>query len=446
MSDRVRPNPDEMTAIDAVFRPKRVAVLGASADPTKFGHHLVRNLKAFEFPGDVYPISRSAAEICGCRTFPSLHDLPDPVDLVLVSIPVQHVAAGIADAASVSAKAAVVFTAGFQEVGDEGRKLQQDVVASAAGRIRLIGPNCLGIRNFHLPMNASPMPHAVLAPGPIAFISQSGAFGNAAIAALRNLRIGLSKLASIGNMADLTHAHLFRYFAEDEETSVITAFVEGVPDVPFFLDTIAGVSRASRSSSSRAAVRTADSAPRSRTPARSPATDACGRTCFAKPAPPSWGAARSCSTWRRRWHAADGCRRAGVRRSSPSPAAPAWSPPTTARSAASRCRRSRSNCNRCGRSCRRSPRSVIRWKSPDRPNASISAPARRRSWRSRPLTPWSASPSGSTCRSSPSRSSARARSSRSSPASSPRTARPSLPTPACRTIPPSTGRCARSGT
>jgi acetyltransferase len=243
MSDRVREDPDEMTAIDAVFRPKRVAVLGASADPTKFGHHLVRNLKVFEFPGDVYPISRSAAEICGCRTFPSLHDLPGPVDLVLVSIPVQHVAAGIADAASVSAKAAVVFTAGFQEVGDEGRKLQRDVVASAAGRIRLIGPNCLGIRNFHLPMNASPMPHAVLAPGPIAFISQSGAFGNAAIAALRNLRIGLSKLASIGNMADLTHAHLFRYFAEDEETSVITAFVEGVPDVPFFLDTIAAVSR-----------------------------------------------------------------------------------------------------------------------------------------------------------------------------------------------------------
>src|SRR5215207_4064207 len=131
MSDRVRTDPDEMTAIDAVFRPKRVAVLGASADPSKFRHHLVRNLKTFEFPGDVHPISRSAADICGYPTFPSLRDLPGPVDLVLVSIPVQHVAAGIADAASVSAKAAVVFTAGFQEVGDEGRKLQQDVVASA---------------------------------------------------------------------------------------------------------------------------------------------------------------------------------------------------------------------------------------------------------------------------------------------------------------------------
>jgi acetyltransferase len=230
-------------AIDAVFRPKRVAVLGASADPTKFGHHLVRNLKTFEFPGDVYPISRSAAEICGYTTFPSLQDLPHQVDLVLISIPVQHVPASIGDAVKVAAKAAVVFTAGFQEVGEEGRKLQQDMVDRAGGRIRMIGPNCLGIRNFHLPMNASPMPHAALEPGPIAFISQSGAFGNAAIAALRNARIGLSKLASIGNMADLNHAHLFRYFAEDPETSVITAFVEGVPDVAFFLDTIAAVSR-----------------------------------------------------------------------------------------------------------------------------------------------------------------------------------------------------------
>src|SRR5262245_20034985 len=101
---------NEMAAIDAVFRPQRIAVLGASADPTKFGHHLVRNLKTFEFPGEVYPISRSAAEICGYRTFPSLHELPAAIDLVLVSIPVQHVASAIADAAVVAAKAAVVFT------------------------------------------------------------------------------------------------------------------------------------------------------------------------------------------------------------------------------------------------------------------------------------------------------------------------------------------------
>lgn len=234
---------NDISSIDAIFRPTRVAVVGASADPTKFGHSLVRNLKNFNFPGEVYPISRTSDEILGCKTFSSLKDIPQPVDLVLISIPSTAVPASIADSVSVAAKAAVVFTAGFQEIGEEGRKLQQEMVLRANGRIRMIGPNCLGIRNFHLPMNASPMRDAGIEPGPIAFISQSGAFGNAAIAALRNARIGISKLASIGNMADLTHAHLFRYFADDPETRVITAFVEGVPNVLAFLDTVAEVSR-----------------------------------------------------------------------------------------------------------------------------------------------------------------------------------------------------------
>jgi acyl-CoA synthetase (NDP forming) len=233
---------NETAAIDAAFCPKRIAVLGASADPSKFGHHLVRSLRDCQFPGDVYPISRSSKDICGYAAFPSLQDVPQPIDLVLISIPVQHVPSAVADAAT-AAKAAVVFTAGFQEAGEEGRKLQQEMVERANGRIRLIGPNCLGIRNFHLPMNASPMAQSGLEPGPISFVSQSGAFGNAAVAALRHARIGLAKLASIGNMADITHAHLFRYLAGDPQTSVIAAFVEGVPDVPFFLDTIAEVSR-----------------------------------------------------------------------------------------------------------------------------------------------------------------------------------------------------------
>jgi len=234
----------ELAGIDAVFRPRRVAVLGASTDPTKFGHNLVRNLQNHKFPGEVYPISRSAEEICGYKAFGSLKDVPQEGDPVLVSIRSTAVPGSISDAVAVNAKAAVVFTAGFQEIGDEGLKLQRDMVERASGRIRLIGPNCLGVRNFHLPMNASPMRDlAAEGPGPIAFVSQSGAFGNGAIAALRNLRIGISKLASVGNMADITHAHLFRYLADDPETSVITAFVEGVPDVNVFLDTVSEVSR-----------------------------------------------------------------------------------------------------------------------------------------------------------------------------------------------------------
>ena len=229
-------------ALDAVFMPRSIAVLGASADLTKFGAQVFRNLRIASFSNRIYPITRSAKEVDGVEAFASVRDVPGGVDLVLISVPVQHVAAAVEDAAVASAKAAVIYTAGFQEVGSEGRALQDEVVRSAAGKVRLIGPNCLGVRNFHLGMNASPASQISPAPGNIAFISQSGAFGNAAMAAISQARAGLSKLASVGNMADLSHAHIFRYLADDPETKVIAAFVEGVPDVPAFLDSVAFLS------------------------------------------------------------------------------------------------------------------------------------------------------------------------------------------------------------
>jgi acyl-CoA synthetase (NDP forming) len=234
---------EEAAAIDAVFRPRRIAVFGASSDPKKFGSQVLRNLQTSGFTGELSPISRSSTEINGVKAHPSLRDLPEAVDLVLLSLPVQHVAAAVEDAAATSAKAAVIFTAGFQEVGAEGRALQDEVLRKARGKVRLIGPNCLGVRNFHLPMNASPSGQKGPPPGNIAFISQSGAFGNAAMAALTEARVGLSKLASVGNMADLSHAHIFRYLVDDPDTEVVTAFVEGVPDVPAFLDAVSAVAR-----------------------------------------------------------------------------------------------------------------------------------------------------------------------------------------------------------
>lgn len=234
---------NEIAAIDAVFCPKSIAVVGASADPSKFGSQVLRNLQSSGFPGKLFPISRSTDEVCGLRPLASLRDLPQPVDLVLVSVPVQHAVATIEDAVAASATAAVIYTAGFQEVGEAGRAVQNEMLRRAGGKLRLIGPNCLGIRNFHLPMNASPMSQSTPAAGNIAFVSQSGAFGNAAMAALGCARVGLSKLASVGNMADLTHAHIFRYLKDDPQTAVIAAFVEGVPDVAAFLDAIAEVTR-----------------------------------------------------------------------------------------------------------------------------------------------------------------------------------------------------------
>ena len=234
---------EETAAIDAVFRPRRIAVFGASADPKKFGSQVLRNLQMSGFAGELLPISRSSAEIGGIKSHGSLRELPEAVDLVLLSVPVQHVAAAVEDAAATSAKAAVIFTAGFQEIGATGRAMQDEVLRKAGGKVRLIGPNCLGIRNFRLPMNASPSAQKGPPPGNIAFISQSGAFGNAAMAALSEARVGLSKLASVGNMADLTHAHIFRYLIDDPETEVVTAFVEGVPDASAFLDAVSAVAR-----------------------------------------------------------------------------------------------------------------------------------------------------------------------------------------------------------
>jgi acetyltransferase len=230
-------------AVDAVFNPRRIAVLGASADPSKFGSQVLSNLLAGGFPGELYPVSRSITEVAGLQAYASLRALPAAPDLVLISVPVQHVASAVEDAVAAFAKAAVIFTAGFQEVGAEGRAIQQEVVRRAAGKLRLIGPNCLGVRNFHRSMNASPVSKATLPAGPIAFVSQSGAFGNAAMAGLEAARTGMSKLASVGNMADLTHAELFQYLAHDDETSVVAAFVEGVRDVPAFLNAVSYLSR-----------------------------------------------------------------------------------------------------------------------------------------------------------------------------------------------------------
>jgi acyl-CoA synthetase (NDP forming) len=236
-----RPN---TAALDAIFRPARIAVLGASSDPAKFGHRLVKNLRAEGFSGEVYPVNRNAAEIAGYATVPSLASAPAGTDLVLICVPGQQAADGVAEAAAVGAKAAIVYSAGFAEAGAIGRELQGELLRSAqVGGLRIIGPNCLGVRNFHRAMNA--MPGAAAAPpaGPIAFVSQSGAFGNAACAAFKAAGTGMSKLASIGNAADVSHADLIRYFGEDDETSVIAGFVEGVADVDGFLDAIAAVSR-----------------------------------------------------------------------------------------------------------------------------------------------------------------------------------------------------------
>jgi acyl-CoA synthetase (NDP forming) len=231
--------PYDAAAMGAFFTPKSVAVLGASSDASKFGSRILANLKKSGFKGDIYPVSRSESEVQGCKAYASLRDLPSAVDLVLLSIPAGAVPDAISDAQAAKARAAVVYAAGFGESNEEGRRLQQDLIVRLdQGALRMIGPNCMGVRNLVPPMNASNNSAATDAVGPVALLSQSGSFGNAAYASFKALRVGLSKFASIGNMVNVSHADLIRYCADDPATEVIAAFVEGIPDIGALLDAV----------------------------------------------------------------------------------------------------------------------------------------------------------------------------------------------------------------
>ncbi len=230
-------------ALAALLAPRRIGVLGASTVASKFGHRIVRNLRTNGFQGAVYPVHHKAAAIADYPCVTSLGEMPEPIDLVLVVVQAAEVADGLEAAARAGAKAAVIFSSGFAETGEAGAALQHDMLTrAAAAGIRVVGPNCMGVRNFHTHMDASPMVVRPLQPGPVAMISQSGAYCSGACIALEAAGVGGSKIVSVGNMADVSCAELIRHLGQDDETQVITAFIEGVRDAADFLDAVAEVS------------------------------------------------------------------------------------------------------------------------------------------------------------------------------------------------------------
>ncbi|MPZ55666.1 MAG: hypothetical protein GEU91_04040 [Rhizobiales bacterium] len=232
----------DLEQVRPFFEPRSVAVLGASNDTTKFGGRITQNLIKDGFKGTIYPVNRSEKEVLGLTAYPALAALPDAPELVLVTIPAASVPGGISEAVAVKAKAAVVFAAGFAEAGDKGLKLQQEVTAHLKDSgLRMIGPNCLGVRNMHFPVNAATGAVPPVA-GPISMLTQSGSFGNAAAAAFRDMGVGFANYASIGNMLDISHAELIHWCGADKNTSAITIFAEGIKDIDTLLDAIREVS------------------------------------------------------------------------------------------------------------------------------------------------------------------------------------------------------------
>jgi acetyltransferase len=226
--------------LDAILSPKSVAVIGASTTPGKVGHDIFVNILKGGFTGTLYPVNPTARAISSVRAYPSIKDVPDKVDLGIVILPPKAALQSIQDAVAQGVKGIVIVSAGFREVGSEGREIEDRIVSACreAG-VRLIGPNCLGVIN-PLPairLNASfsaRMPKA----GNISFISQSGALCTAVLDFAADRKFGFSKFISIGNKADVDELDLLRYLHQDHDTEVILLYIEELRRGPEFIEAV----------------------------------------------------------------------------------------------------------------------------------------------------------------------------------------------------------------
>jgi len=218
--------------LDSFFNPRSVAVIGASTRPQSLGHVLLKNIVEGGYEGDVYPINPSADTILGLRAYPSILDVEAVVDLAIVMIPSTVIIEVARQCGEKGVKALVVISAGFSESGNA--ELEEALIAEAERwGMRVIGPNCAGIINTSNKLYASI--ESRISTGKIAFVTQSGALGGAVLAWAENEGIGFSKFASYGN----ARAHL----ESDEETEVITLYVEGVKDGRKFYEATKRVAR-----------------------------------------------------------------------------------------------------------------------------------------------------------------------------------------------------------
>ena len=228
---------ESVASLKAVFRPRSVAVIGASTSPGKLGHDILANLKAGGFPGPLYPINPKAEEILGLKVYKSVTETPAPPELAVVVIPARIVAATIEQCAAAGVQAAIVITGGFAEAGPEGERLQ-DELAQVVRRtgIRVVGPNCQGVNMPHQQMCASwPL---ITTQGKIAFASQSGTVGAAFLDMAAAEHLGVSGFVSLGNRVDVDEAEVLSYFNQDPHTQVIALYLEGVKRASYFLDAL----------------------------------------------------------------------------------------------------------------------------------------------------------------------------------------------------------------
>jgi len=230
----------EEEPFDAIFSPKSVAVIGASTKPGKVGHDIFVNILMGGFTGTLYPVNPRARSIACVQAYPSVTDIPEDVDLAMIILPAKAALVAVQQSIEKGVKGIVIVSAGFREVGNEGREIEDEIVALCKeAKVRLVGPNCLGVINPSdlVKLNASfstRMPKA----GNISFISQSGALCTAVLDFAAEMDFGFSKFISIGNKADVDELDLLRYFHKDPETDVIMIYLEELRRGPEFITAV----------------------------------------------------------------------------------------------------------------------------------------------------------------------------------------------------------------
>jgi acyl-CoA synthetase (NDP forming) len=215
---------------EALFRPRGVALVGASSDPSKNTARPLRFMRRLGFEGAVYPINPNRPEVMGTPAYPSVAAAPGPVDQAFVMVPARAVPGALEDCAAAGVRVVTVYTDGFAELGDEGRERQSQLVSRASELgLRLIGPNSIGLINLHsgLALTVSATLEAGNYPcGPVSVISQSGTMLGALLSRGSERGVGFSKLVSIGNESDLAVGELVHALVDDSQTEVICLFLE----------------------------------------------------------------------------------------------------------------------------------------------------------------------------------------------------------------------------
>ncbi|MCX7704145.1 MAG: CoA-binding protein, partial [Planctomycetota bacterium] len=225
-------------SLDAIFKPRTIAVVGASKNKEKIGHIILHNLIVGGFTGKVYPVNREADVVHSIAAYPDVISIPGEVDLAVIAVPAKFVLQVIEECVEKKVKGVIVITAGFREIGPKGAEIEAQLLEKVRNAgIRMVGPNCMGVLNMDPKVSmAATFAGQLPIPGKVAFVTQSGAIGGAIIRYSRYSNIGISKFISLGNRADVSSNDMLSYLEIDEQTDTVAMYLEDIGNPKRFVE------------------------------------------------------------------------------------------------------------------------------------------------------------------------------------------------------------------